>query len=79
MAWAQFENHNDFNNWHIKIKASLGIPRDFTTEYTGAIEHPTDGRVVAYVDEQVDTSSMILLSDNELKQQGWNIFLDTLK
>ena len=51
--WYEFNSLEEFNSWHTTICESLGIPDEFTTEYTKAFE--VDGKWIAVVHDNEAT------------------------
>ena len=86
MSWigyAIFDDIDDFDIWHESVKGALGfpiqgvnaatgepVPGVFATEYTEAVTHPDDGRVICtYSPAAQYTGSTI--TPQEALDQGW--------
>ena len=48
--WYEWNNLEDFNNWHSLKCVELGIPNGLTTAYTKAYEIET--KFIAFVDDE---------------------------
>lgn len=71
MPHYMFSNIDTFNDWHNKVMADLGIPDEHTLTYTEPIIHPTNGTVVANVDERPDMSNYQMVSREDLYELGY--------
>ena len=86
MSWigfALFDDIDDFDIWHESVKGALGfpiqgvnaatgepVPGVFATEYTEAVTHPDDGRVICTYSPAAQYTGATI-TPQEALDQGW--------